>query len=109
MREMILTLSQCPKCKGWIYECHVNGWRTRVEPNPLNFAEELAMRLEGRRVFQTLEITNPTLIHRNAWHIAKSDSEAKVFASHSCQTPTYFEPAPLHERPTQSDSEGIPF
>jgi hypothetical protein len=104
-----LTLSQCQKCTGWVYECHVNGWRTRVEPNQLNFEEELAMRLEGRRIFQTVEFHDPTLMPRTLWHIEKSDPRAKVFASHSCKTPTYFEPAPFDEKPTQSKSEEIPF
>jgi hypothetical protein len=104
-----LVPKQCSRCTGWIYECHINGWETKVEPNPLNFQEELAMRLEGRRIFQTVEITNSTLMPRTAWHIERSDSRAKVFATHSCKTPTYFEPSPLDEKPTQSKSEGIPF
>jgi len=104
-----LVPKQCSRCTGWIYECHINGWKTKVEPNPLNFQEELAMRLEGRRIFQTVEITNSTLMPRTAWHIERSDSRAKVFATHSCKTPTYFEPSPLDEKPTQSKSEGIPF
>ena len=104
-----LVPKQCSRCTGWIYECHINGWKTKVEPNPLNLAEELAMRLEGRKIFQTVETFKPTLTARIAWHIEKSDSKAKVFASHSCSTPTYFEPSPFDEKPTQAKSEGIPF
>ena len=100
---------QCPICKGWIYECHVNGWRTRIEPNPLNFATEVAMRIEGRKIFQTLGITEPTLVARTLWHINQDDPRSKVFASHSCQTPEIFEPAPIYEPTRQSTQEGIPF
>lgn len=104
-----LTSSQCAKCKGWIYECHVDGWRTYLEPNPLNFAEELAMRVEGRRIFQTIGIFEPTLQPRKLWHINNPSPRSKVLASHSCQTPAIFEPAPLFDLPTYQASEGIPF
>ena len=103
-----LNLTQCGKCKGWIYECHVNGWRRKVEPTPLNFAEELAMRVEGRTIFQTLGTAEPILVTRTAWHIAQV-GETKVLPEHSCQTPALFEPAPLSEKPTRPRSEGIPF
>ena len=67
------------------------------------------MRVEGRSIFQTLGLTDPILVARTLWHINKADSGAKVFASHSCQTPEIFEPAPIFE-PTQIPShEGIPF
>ena len=104
-----LELKTCAKCKGWIYECHVDGWRTYLEPNPLNFAEELAMRVEGRRIFQTIGITEPTLQPRKLWHINNPNPRAKVLASHSCQTPALFEPAPLFDPITRPASEGIPF
>jgi len=103
------TISQCSICKGWVYECHVNGFRTRVEPNPLNFATEVAMRIEGRRILQTLGVTEPILIARTLWHINKGDPRGKIFASHSCQTPEIFEPAPIYEPTRQSTQEGIPF
>jgi hypothetical protein len=103
------TLSQCPICKGWVYECHVNGFRTRVEPTPLNFQTEVAMRIERRTIFQTLGISKPTLFARTLWHINKGDPRGKVFASHSCQTPEIFEPAPISEPTRQSTHEGIPF
>jgi hypothetical protein len=103
-----LNLTQCRKCKGWIYECHVNGWRTRVEPNPLNLHQELAMRIEGRAIFQTLGTAEPILVKRTAGHIAQV-RQTKVLPEHSCQTPAIFEPAPLFEKPTQPRSEGIPF
>ena len=104
-----LTLSQCTKCKGWIYECHVNGFRTRVEPTPLNLGEELKMRIEGRRIFQTLGTVDPILVKRTDAHIAKVDERAKVLAVHSCKSPTYFEPEPLFEIKATTETEGIPF
>ena len=91
----IATLSQCPICKGWIYEALVNGFRTRVEPNPLKIEEEIALRLEGRRIYQSISKIGLDLIDRKAWHINNDDFNALVFASHSCKTPTYFEPEPL--------------
>ena len=103
------TSSQCPKCKGWILECHVNGWRTRVEPNPLNLEEELRASLAGRTIFQTLGTTDVTLVPRTLWHIRKDDPRAKVLASHDCKTPTYFEPEPLFPTIARTESEGIPF
>jgi hypothetical protein len=104
-----LTLSQCPICKGWIYECHVYGFRTRVEPISLNFQSEVKMRIEGRAIFQTIGVAELTLVPRTLWHIEQSDPKAKVFASHSCQTPEIFEPAPLFEPFQKSSREGIPF
>jgi hypothetical protein len=104
-----LALKTCAKCKGWIYECHVEGWRTCLEPNPLNFDEEVAMRLAGRSIFQTIGIDQPTLVKRSLWHIQKDWAKVKVLASHSCHTPALFEPAPLFDPPIRPTSEGIPF
>jgi len=103
------TLKECARCKGWILECWINGFETKLEPTPLNFEEELKFRIEGRRIFQTLGTVEPTLVKRTDWHIAKADPRAKVLAVHSCKTPTYFEPSPLFETATQSKTEGIPF
>ena len=69
----------------------------------------MAMRVEGRKIYQTLGITEPTLIPRRLWHIEQDDSRAKVFASHSCQTPEIFEPSPIFEPVKQPTREGIPF
>jgi hypothetical protein len=92
-------LTQCPICKGWIYECHVHGWRVRVEPTPLNLSDEVALRLANRKIYQTFGITkNFELMPRKAWQILH-DSGATVFGSHDCDFPTLFEPAPLFERP----------
>ena len=103
------TLKECARCKGWILECWINGFETKLEPTQLNFEEELKFRIEGRRIFQTLGTVEPILVKRTDWHIAKADSRAKVLAVHSCKTPTYFEPSPLFETATQSKTEGIPF
>jgi hypothetical protein len=91
----LATLSQCPICKGWIYEGIVNAFRTRVEPTPLNFESEIEMRIEGRKIYQSISKVSLDLIDRKTWHIQNSSSDALVFASHSCKTPTYFEPEPL--------------
>ena len=102
-------LKVCARCKGWILECHVDGWRTRVEPNPLNLEDELKASLQGRSIFQTLGTVEVTLVPRTIWHIRKDDPKAKVLASHDCKTPTYFEPETLFPKLTQTQSEGIPF
>ena len=99
----------CARCKGWILECFIDGFETRLEPTPLNLGEELKMRIEGRRIFQTLGTVDPILVKRTDSHIAKVDERAKVLAVHSCKTPTYFEPSPLFEIAIQSETEGIPF
>jgi len=103
------TSSQCRKCSGWVLEAHVNGWRTRVEPNPLNLESELAASIQGREIFQTLGTVQVILVKRTIWHIRKDDPKTKVLASHDCSTPTYFEPEPLFPKLTQTQSEGIPF
>jgi hypothetical protein len=102
-------LVQCPICKGWILECHVGGLRKRVEPMELSFNQELAFRIEGRAIFQSVGSYEPNLIHRNVWHINNPDPRAKVFASHSCSTPEIFEPMPLFDLPRYIDPEGVPF
>jgi hypothetical protein len=99
----------CARCKGWILECFIDGFETKLEPTPLNFAEELKFRVEGRRIFQTLGTVDPILVKRTDSHIAKSDPRAKVLAVHSCKTPTYFEPSPLFEAQAKTETEGIPF
>ena len=103
------TLKECARCKGWILECFIDGFETKLEPTPLNFAEELKFRVEGRRIYQTLGTVDPILVKRTDSHIAKSDPRAKVLAVHSCKTPTYFEPSSLFEIPKTSETEGIPF
>jgi len=99
----------CARCKGWILECFIDGFETKLEPTPLNFAEELKMRIEGRRIYQTFGTVEPILVKRTGAHIAKADERAKVLAVHSCKTPTYFEPSPLFETATKTKTKGIPF
>jgi len=91
-------LIQCRKCTGWIYQCHVNGWQITVDPIALNFETEISLRMEGRRIYQTLKFgTDFELENRTLWHITNAHRLAKVLAEHSCKTPTIFEPAPLYE------------
>ena len=92
------TLSQHRPCQGWIYEAHIGGWQTRVEPTPLNFVEEVKARLEGRAIYQILGTAEPILIPRTTWHILKAES-AIVFAEHRCSTPEMFEPLPVARKP----------
>ena len=99
----------CMRCKGWILLCYVFGFETKVEPNPLNLAEEVKARMEGRMVFQTFGTVEPVLIRRHLWHIAKSDSRTKVLVAHDCNRPTYFEPSPLFEKQNTTQTEGAPF
>ena len=67
------------------------------------------MRIEGRRIYQTLGTVDPILVKRTGAHIAKVDERAKVLAIHSCKSPTYFEPEPLFEIKATTETEGIPF
>ena len=103
------TLKECARCKGWILECFIDGFETKLEPTPLNLGEELKMRIEGRRIYQTLGTVEPILVKRTGAHIAKVDERAKVLAVHSCKSPTYFEPEPLFEIKATTETEGIPF
>lgn len=104
-----LNSTLCRKCKGWILEAYVNGFLTKVESNPLNLEDELAARLQGRRIFQTFGTVEPILIHRSLKEIKSEKQEAKVLPSHECSRPTYFEPEPLFPKMTKTESEGIPF
>ena len=99
----------CARCKGWILECQVFGFRTELEPIPLNPVDEVKMRMQGRRIFQTMGTVEPFLVRRTLWHIAKSDPHTKVLATNDCKTPTYFEPAPLFEKTDTANTEGVPF
>lgn len=90
-------------------ECFIFGFLTKLEPNPLNFGDELKMRIEGRAIFQTFGTEDPIMVKRTEAEIAKADFRAKVLAVHDCKTPTYFEPDPLFETIDKSESEGIPF
>ena len=91
-------LTQCRKCTGWIYQCYINGWKIKVEPTPLNFETEISLRMEGRRIYQTLKFgTDFELENRTLWHITNAHRLTKVLPEHSCKTPTIFEPAPLYE------------
>ena len=98
-----IAITQHRPCQGWVFEAHVGGWRTRVEPTPLNFVEELKMRMEGRKVYQILGVAEPMLIERSAWHIARMTGSTIVLAEHSCRTPEIFEPSPLYEKPTMKE------
>jgi len=98
-------LTQCPICTGWIYEMHLSGFRTRVEPTPLNFEEEIAARLAGRKIYQTIRVGYDFEIQkRTLWHITHSDFTEFVLPSHSCKTPTIFEPTPLYPNPIAKES-----
>jgi hypothetical protein len=102
----LATSSQCARCKGWVYEAFVYGFLTRVEPNPLNLEEEIAMRLEGRKIWETLKRGDGfELVKRTEWHIKKGSGRALVLADHDCRMPTYFEPAPLFEKPTMKEPQ----
>jgi len=92
----IAKLRQCPKCTGWIYECHVNGWRVRVEPTQLNLSDEIAWRLSSRKIYQTIRKGSDfELEQRNLWQMTKGDPKAIVLGSHDCKFSTIFEPEPL--------------
>lgn len=99
----------CWRCKGWILVCQVFGFRVEVEPNPLKLVDEVKARMEGRKVYQTFGTAEPVLIKRTMWHIAHVDPHAKVLVAHDCKRPTYFEPSPLFEKKTTTQTEGAPF
>ena len=99
----------CARCKGWILACQVFGFRTELEPNPLNPADEVKARMRGRRIFQTMGTVEPFLVKRTLWEIGRADPHTKVLATHDCKSPTYFEPAPLFEPISITTTEGAPF
>ena len=108
MTEHFLTdiakLTQCARCKGWIYEGHLYGFLIRVEPTRLNLGDELAMRLAGRKVYGTARMGSDfELTKRTAWHIAKNEAASLALVAHDCQSPTYFEPEPLYPQPTSKE------
>jgi hypothetical protein len=97
-------LSQCARCKGWIYEGHLYGFLRRVEPTRLNFADEMKMRMSGRKVFGTVRVGSDfELNYRTAWHIAKDEADSLALVAHDCQFPTYFEPEPLYPPTTPKE------
>jgi hypothetical protein len=87
----------------------VFGFETKVEPNPLNLVDEVTARMQGRKIYQTFGTAEPILVRRSMWHIANIDPHALVLVAHDCSTPTYFEPQPLFEKTTQTQTEGAPF
>ena len=90
-------LTQCARCKGWIYEGHLYGFLRRVEPMRLNFADEMKVRFEGRKVFGTVRKGNDfELNYRTAWHIAKDDENSFALVAHDCRFPTQSQPEPLY-------------
>ena len=99
----------CWRCKGWILVSQVFGFRVEVEPNPLNLVDEVKARMEGRKVYQTFGTAEPILVKRTMWHIAHLDPHAKVLVAHDCKRPTYFEPSPLFEKQTTTQTKGAPF
>lgn len=99
-----IQLIQHRPCQGWVYEAHIGGWRSRVEPTPLNFENEIAARLEGRKIYQTLGVSEPILIERTAWHITKGEP-TKVFAEHRCETAEMFEPLPNTAKPLPKEPQ----
>mgnify|MGYP006266483081 CR=1 FL=1 len=94
-----IRITQHRPCRGWVFEAHVGGWLTRVEPIGLNFGQELKMRLEGRKMYQILGTAEPILVERSAWHIARVTGTTIVLPEHRCSTPEMFEPATLYEKP----------
>lgn len=97
-------LTQCARCKGWIYEAHLFGFLRRVEPMRLNFADEMKMRMAGRKVFGTVRKGEDfELNYRTAWHIAKDDPNSFALVAHDCKSATYFEPEPLYPKTTSKE------
>ena len=102
----LVKLTQCLRCKGWIYEGHLFGFLTRVEPNRLNLVDELAMRLAGRRVYGSSRIGSDfELTKRTAWHIAKNEADSFALVAHDCRFSTYFEPEPLYPKTTSKEPQ----
>lgn len=94
----IAELLQCRKCTGWVYKAHLNGWQKYLDPNPIDFETEIAMRIANRRIFQTRPVGLEFEIEdRTLWHITNGDHRAKTLVEHSCQTPTIFEPEPIYQ------------
>ena len=96
----VAKLTQCRRCQGWIYVAHVNGFETKVEPNPLKLDEEVALRLTGSTIYQTLRSgAGFELQRRTAYHIEKADPREVALAVHDCTFPTLFEPIDILAKP----------
>ena len=78
--------TNCPKCKNAVYEALIDGFQVRVDPIVLDSTQEILLRMEGVRIFQTISVVGTTfeLQKRTAWHITKGDTRAIPLAEHRC-------------------------
>jgi len=84
-------LKECRRCRGWVLEAQVFGWRTRVDANPITLSQELEARFSGRKVYQIEGVIQKTLIERRSWHIQRWDASG-IHLEHHCATPDIFQP-----------------
>ena len=77
---------ECPKCHESVLTALVNGFAVVADPIPKTASEEVMLRLEGVRFWQSLSLGEQRfeLMKRTAWHITKGDARARAYAEHRC-------------------------
>lgn len=83
---------QCSRCRAPILFALVGnpcGLNVRADPYPLNPAQELAARLQGRLTYclRLHPYLPPRLLNRSALHIAGGNCTHVVVADHYCARP----------------------
>lgn len=95
----------CPRCRQPILRAlvgHVAALDTRADPKPLNPAEELAARLQGRWTYclRIHPCLPARLLNRSAEHIRAGHCRHLVVADHHCtRAPAPAEPRTAHTEP----------
>ena len=84
-------LTQCPRCKGFILQAHIFGWRTQVDATAIGLEEELIARWQGRSIYQLHGSSLHYLAKRSVADI-QGESQKAAFQSHDCKTPQIFAP-----------------
>ena len=98
-------LTQCAKCKGFIFQAHVFGWRTQVDATAIGIEEEIDARRQGRSIYQLCGQVRPYLAKRGMADI-EANTGQPVFQSHDCKAPHIFQPIassnprPIPKEPT---------
>lgn len=108
--EKPMTPNQCNQCKRWTYQAMVVGFPIRIDPTALNLTQELQLRLQGVKIFQTIKGTGweRYLKIRRAADIGQGYGYS-IHAQHDCDRMD-FEVHDLTERPKEkTEDKEIPF
>lgn len=99
---------QCPRCHQPILRAlvgHVAALDVRADPFPLNQAQELAARLQGRMTYclRLHPVLAPRLLNRSPEHIRSGNCRHLVVADHHCTR----KPAPAEPRPAPTEPDRL--